>query len=79
LGPIGVGFLSSSFNGQWWRTAEATDEGDWMPAEWSSPTSSSGLLVELLLSADGNTLTVTYNGRSVVYTPTVLRTSDLCA
>ena len=58
---------------------EATDEGDCMPAEWSSPTPSSGPLVELLLSTDGSTLTVTYNGRSVVYTPTVLRTSDPCA
>jgi hypothetical protein len=75
----GVGILSSSFNGQWWRTAEAPEEGDWIPAEWSSPTSPSGLVVELLLSADGDTLTATYNGRPVVYTPTELRTSDLCA
>ena len=75
----GVGFLSTSVNGRWWRTDEAPDEGDWIPAEWSSPTSASGLQVELLLSDDGNTLTVTYNGRAVVYAPTELRETDLCA
>jgi len=75
----GVGFLSSSFNDQWWRTADAHDQRDWMPAEWTPPTSASGFVVELLLSADGETLTVTYNDHAVVYTPTELRTSDICA
>ena len=75
----GAGFLSRSINGHWWRTAEASDEGGWLPAEWSSPEAASGLLLELLLSDDGNTLTATYNGRSVEYASTDLRTSDLCA
>ena len=75
----GVGFLSWRFNGQWWRTAEAGDQINWMPGKWYSPASLSGLSVELLLSADGNTLTVTYNGRSVEYAPTALTPSDLCA
>lgn len=75
----GVGFLSTSANGRWWRTDEAPEEGDWIPPEWSSATSASGLLVELMLSADGNMLTVTYNDRAVVYAPTELRETDLCA
>jgi hypothetical protein len=75
----GVGILSTSVNGRWWRTDEAPEEGDWIPAEWSSPTSASGLQVELMLSADGHTLIVTYNDRAVVYVPTELRETDLCA
>jgi hypothetical protein len=75
----GVGFLSRSINDHWWRTLEAGDESGWLPAEWSSPEAVSGLLLELLLSKDGKTLTVTYNGRSVEYEPTDLRTSDPCA
>ena len=51
----GVGFLSRSINGHWWRTAEASDQSGWLPAEWSSPEAASGLLLELLLSDDGNT------------------------
>jgi hypothetical protein len=75
----GAGFLSEKFNGKWWRTSEASDTGDWLPAEWSSPQNGSRISVVLVLNSGGDELTLTRLGRAVVYAPTELTEADLCA
>lgn len=73
----GVGLLAETVNGQLWRADEA-DERTWIPVEWMSMPDGF-MTVDLVLGADGTTMTATRNGRSVTYAPTTLRKSDFCA
>lgn len=75
----GAGFLSYRINGTWWRTDEAGDETDWMPAEWPSAREVTGITVVLQVNEAGDELKVTYADHTVVYHPTEITDADLCA
>ena len=66
----GVGYFSQPVNDVFWIADEANLELDWIPSKWADKLFEPGddlLTVEVLLSADGNEMTATTAGRSVVY------------
>jgi hypothetical protein len=73
------GLLERAVQRKWWRTSEASDTGDWLPAEWSSPQNGSTISVVLELNSNGDKLTLTRLGRAVAYAPTEITEADLCA
>jgi hypothetical protein len=75
----GARVLSWKFNDRWWKTDEAGPEPDWVPAGWPSPTTNSGVIVTVELSADESTLSVRYADTTVQYHAGDLLSADLCA
>ena len=65
----GVRVLSRLINDRVWRTNEGAGEIDWIPPEWHVDESrpDGPIVVEALLAADGESITVSKGGRSVVY------------
>ena len=79
----GVRVLPSKLNGYAWETTEGNGATDWVPSEWSVDRvqPDGPLTVEIELSTDGDTLTLTQNGRSVMYEQSGVefRDDQLCA
>ena len=75
----GAGVFSSQLNGNWWRTAEANHQLNWLPTEWGGNAAAvEQLNVVVQVNAAGDRLEVTHAGRTVVYTPTKLTDEDYC-
>ena len=68
----GVRVFDRPLNGRIWETSEAAGVLDWVPADWPvDPTKPDGpLTVEVRLSDDGDSLTLSLNNRDVEYVPT---------
>lgn len=79
----GVRVLDRPVNGRVWQTSEGVGVLDWVPAEWPIDSSrpDGPLLVEAHLSTDGDILTLSLDGRDVVYesTGTEYDIDQLCA
>jgi hypothetical protein len=67
----GVRVLGPAVNDTFWITDEATQPGDWMPAEWAEAIEGGQELIvlEVVISDSDTNLTATAEGVSVRYRP----------
>ena len=65
--------LLGQINGRWWVSPEPGDRSNtvagWIPDEWQSQPRPQSIPAVIALSADGSTITATYEDRSVIYEP----------
>ncbi len=78
----GVRILTRTINETVWRAREGAGTIDWVPAEWAPGEMfpDGPIEIQVVLSADGQTITGSLNGREVVYHADgpEFREEDLC-